>query len=112
MSTERPSCRTAVFRIGDNFYQHRIFHTERDQVELIDSEGETILEFSSDLIVKAKTGVIGTIHREGNTWVYHERPLQTRVVCPEGMDLLHFEAEISKRYILANMVESEGGLTD
>lgn len=115
MSTERPSARVACFRIGDDFYQHRIFHTERDQVELIDREGETLLEFSSDLIVKDAAGVIGYLGREGETWVFYERPLQTRVVCPAGMDLLFFEAEISKRWLAARqlaLVDSEGGHCD
>lgn len=112
MSTERPSCQVALFRIGDDFFQHRIFHTERDQVELINEQGETILEFSNDLIVRNKDGVIGHITREGESWVYYEKPIQTRVECPAGMSLLNFEAEISKRYIKANLVESEGGLCD
>lgn len=113
---EREACLICSFRIGMDMFDHFIFPQERDQVELQNEQGETVLEFSNDLIVRNKDGIVGNITREGDEWVYYENPLRTRVVCPSGMSLLTFEREISKRYLMAQrqseMVESEGGLTD
>ncbi len=117
MSQERNPCYISSFRIGFDIYEHQIFPQERDQVELVSEKGETLLEFTNDLFVKDKSGTIGYITREGESWVYYERPLQTRVA-PSRPDkgLLGFEVEISKRYLMANryatVTESEGGLCD
>jgi hypothetical protein len=92
--------------VDRKFWEHQIFPQERDQVELIDEKGETILEFTNNLIVKDKDGVVGNIHMEQQTaehsqWVYYENPLRTRVTFPKEMSLLLIEREISKRYIAA-----------
>lgn len=133
MSANREPVQVASFRLGEDFFQHQIFPQKRDQVELIDSKGETLLEFFNDLIlcdvkgeppefsngliVRDAKGVVGRIVMEGldRQWVFYERPLQTRVMCSKGMSLIAFEVEISKRYLLAQqaaLVDSEGGHCD
>lgn len=98
MSSERNPVHLSTFQVGDGTFHHYLFPQERDQVELVDEKGETILEFSADLVVWDKNAMIGRITREGDTWVYYERPIQTRTAFEE-MSLLKVEQMISTQYL-------------
>lgn len=90
------------FRMNDKFYEHVIYTTEDDRVELHDQDGKTILTYTAHCDVLDENGeLVGRFStRDGNMWfsqrVNGERHLHE---CYGVEALLDAEVEFSKQYL-------------